>query len=82
MLILFFALLAGYAIGNFMPKGDKAFGMCVPASIVVYAVFKLLTGGDPDIMLIVALGTLQSPLLMLGVFLARSSSLRNNFDAE
>jgi len=81
LLIWFFALMAGYAIGKFVPKGDMAFGLCVPASIAVYAVLKLLTVDQPDIVMVLLVGAIQSPLLMLGVFLARRGSLRNHFEA-
>lgn len=81
MLVLFFALMAGYAIGKFSPKGDMALGLCIPASIALYAGFKLLTTGMPDAMTILVVGAVQAPILMLGVFLARRGSQHNNFEA-
>lgn len=73
--------MAGYAIGKFMPKGDLALGICVPGSIALYTGFRLLTAGIPDLVTILVVGIVQSPILMLGVFLARRGSLRNNFEA-
>lgn len=82
MLILFFALMAGYAIGRLMPKGDLALGICVPASIALYAGFRLLTTGIPDAMTVLVVGAVQAPILMLGVFLARRGGQRNSFESE
>lgn len=82
MVILFVALMAGFAIGKFMPAGRGAYGVCVPASIVAYGLIKTLIAGFPDIALLIAAGVVQSPVLMLGVFLARRSTKRNTFGSE
>lgn len=79
MVILFVALMAGFAIGKFMPTGRGAYGVCVPASIVAYGLIKTLIAGFPDFALLFAAGVVQSPVLMLGVFLARRSTRRNTY---
>ena len=82
MLILFAALMAGYAIGKFMPSGKAAFGVCTPVSIVCYALVKSMLATLPDIGMIIMVGVVQSPILMLGVVLARRSSKRNAYETE
>ena len=64
MLILFAALMAGFAIGKFMPDGRSAYRICIPASIVAYGLIKTLVAGFPDMAMLIAVGVLQSPLLM------------------
>lgn len=82
MLILFVALMAGYAIGKFMPTGNAAFGVCTPVSIACYALVKSIFGDLPDIGMIAMVGVVQSPILMLGVVLARRGSKRNSYETE
>lgn len=82
MLILFVALMAGFAIGKLMPAGRGAYGICVPASIFAYGLIKTLIAGFPDVPMLIAVGVVQSPLLMLGVVLARRNSKRNTFETE
>ncbi|KQV47646.1 MULTISPECIES: hypothetical protein [unclassified Duganella] len=82
MLILFAALMTGFAIGKFMPDGRGAYRICIPASIVAYGLIKTLVAGFPDMAMLIAVGVLQSPLLMLGVFLARRNTRRNTFEAD
>lgn len=50
--------------------------------IVAYGLIKTLIAGFPDIALLIAAGVVQSPVLMLGVFLARRSTKRNTFETE
>jgi len=82
MLILFAALMAGFAIGKFMPKGNLAYGVCTPVSIACYALLKWMLGDLPAIEMLILAGLLQSPLLMLGVVLARRNSKRNSYETE
>jgi len=82
VLILFVALMAGFAIGKLMPAGRGAYGICVPASIFAYGLIKTLIAGFPDTAMLIAVGVVQSPLLMLGVVLARRNSKRNTFETE
>lgn len=87
MIPLIAALLSGYAIGKFWQTGRATYAICVPISVVVYALtkallFSFLTTWDdfPGLLMIIIVGVIQSPLLMLGVFLARRSTKRNNFE--
>lgn len=82
MIILFVELMAGYAIGKFMPKGNAAYAACIPASLVSYTLIKYLVADLPEIEFLVLIGILYSPLLMLGVFLARRHSRRNSFGTD
>jgi hypothetical protein len=79
---LFAALMAGYVIGKFVPRGKAAFGVCTPVSIVCYALVKSILGELPSIEMIIMVGVLQSPILMLGVVLARRNSKRNSYETE
>jgi len=82
VVILFVALMAGFAIGKFMPTGRGAYAVCTPASIVAYGLVKTLIAGFPDIAMLIAVGVVQAPVLMLGVVLARRSTKRNTFEIE
>lgn len=88
MIYLLFALLAGYAIGKIKQTGRSAYAICVPVSVLVYALtnamfFSMHTDGEEfeGLAMIIIVGVMQAPLLMLGVFLARRSTKRNNFEA-
>jgi hypothetical protein len=83
---LLVALLSGYAIGKFMPVGWPEYAICVPVSVVVYFLTNIVfsafhaSGIDASNVIFAAIaGVIQSPLLMLGVFLARRSVKRNTF---
>lgn len=87
MVHLLFALLAGYAVGKFKQTGRSAYAICLPAGVIVYALtkamfFSLHTNGEdfPGLVMLIIVGIMQAPLLMLGVFLARRSTKRNNFE--
>jgi len=80
LLILFAALMAGFAIGKFMPTGKAAYGVCTPVSIACYALVKSMLGELPEIEILILGGVVQSPILMLGVVLARRHSKRNLFE--
>ena len=71
-----------------MPKGWPGYATCVPAGIAVYFITRIvlssfLSGGTevPDIVFGTLVGVIESPILMLGVFLARRGSKRNTFVA-
>lgn len=88
MISLLAALMSGYALGTFMRAGWPAYALCVPLSAVVYLLTKLLftsfssTGMEgPGIDMLVGVGLLQSPVLMLGVYLARRKAKRNTYES-
>lgn len=88
MIPLLVVLLSGYAIGKLMPKGWPAYAICVPTSVAAYFITRIafstfLANGPevPDIVFGILVGVFESPLAMLGAFLARRGSKRNTFIA-
>lgn len=83
MIFLLLALMSGYALGTFLSKNWKPYALCLPVSLLVYfmtnAALSLLAQGEiafPDPGLSVAAGVVQTPLLMLGVYLAQRKAKR------
>jgi hypothetical protein len=83
MIPLLAALMTGYVLGNFIRSPRIAYALCFPASLIVYFLTKILLTllSDsgihyPNIEMLVAVGVLQTPVLMLGVFLARRKAKR------
>jgi hypothetical protein len=81
------ALMAGYGLGKLMVKSWPAYLICVPLSSLVYFVTKLAltlfqsNGMEiPGLEMAIVVGIMQSPLLMLGVFLGRKHSKRSSFE--
>ena len=86
MIFLLAALMSGYALGSFLPKNWKPYALCLPASLLVYfatnAALSVVAQGDvvfPNPGLSLAAGVLQTPILMLGVWLAQRKAKRAGY---
>lgn len=85
MLYLLVALMSGYALGTVVQRRRAAYLLCIPVSIGVYLLMKVLVTSFSDevvqlaspVVLVAAL--LQAPLLMLGVYLARRKAARGGY---
>jgi len=83
MIPLLAALMTGYVLANFIKSPHMAYVLCFPASVIVYFLTKILLTSlsdngihYPNIEMLLAVGVLQTPVLMLGVFLARRKAKR------
>jgi len=86
VIFLLAALMAGYALGSFLAKNWKPYALCLPVSLLLYfltnAALSLLANGEvafPNPGLSVAAGVLQTPILMLGVWLAQRKAKRAGY---
>lgn len=86
MIFLLAALMSGYALGSFLPKNWKPYAWCLPVSLLVYlvtnAALSVVAQGNvafPDPGLSVVAGVVQTPLLMLGVWLAQRKVKRAGY---
>jgi hypothetical protein len=86
MIPLLAGLMAGYALGTFIKGGLSAYLTCFPVSVVVYLLTKMaLTffsddGTQYNIGMLLGAGMLQTPLLALGVHLARRKAKRSHYE--
>lgn len=83
MIPLLAALMTGYVLGNINKSPRMVYVLCFPASVTVYFLTKILLTSlsdngihYPTIGMLLAVGVLQTPVLMLGVFLARRKAKR------
>lgn len=87
MIYLLVALMSGYALGTFLSKGWKTYLLCLPASFLVFAVtsvgLPLLFSPRPPLPglgLLLAASLIQTPVLLLGVYLAQRKAKRSGYD--
>jgi len=81
------ALVAGYALGIFFAKGWKDYALCLPLSFLQYFATRGLMawlfqnhGANPDLGLSIAAAAVQTPVLMLGVYLAHRKAKRAGYE--
>jgi len=86
LIFLLAALMSGYALGSFLPKNWKPYALCLPVSLLVYfvtnAALSFVSQGEvafPNPGLSLAAGVLQTPILMLGVWLAQRKAKRAGY---
>jgi hypothetical protein len=87
LIFLLAALMSGYALGTFLAKNWKPYALCLPVSLLLYfvtsAALSLLSRGEvafPNPGLSIAAGLVQTPILMLGVYLAQRKAKRAGYD--
>jgi len=86
LIFLLAALMSGYALGTFLIKNWKPYALCLPVSLLLYfvtnAALSLLAQGEvafPNPGLSLVAGLVQTPVLMLGVYLAQRKAKRADY---
>ncbi|TQK03465.1 hypothetical protein [Herbaspirillum sp. SJZ107] len=88
MIPLLAAIMAGYALGTLIKGARSAYLLCFPVSVIVYLLTKILLAFFSDeglqylgVGMLIGVGVLQTPLLALGVHLARRKAKRTDYQA-